>query len=165
MLEGDIARVLQRISSTSKFETPNMESLVKNEQLPATSPPPMRTSSSYVAGATPPLYSLPPPNPPPYGTPSHTSVIVVRNQQYWEPDPPGVVGKAAISLALSMIALFFGVPIFCAIPSLIFASLALSKSYDDNQRQSYANIALGLMVASYVTTVVFIVTMAILIAY
>ncbi|KAJ8028488.1 hypothetical protein HOLleu_30738 [Holothuria leucospilota] len=79
----------------------------------------------------PPSCSPPSPNQPVYTSPFDNSVpqeenqppVLVRNVQYYEPDPPGLSRTITFSLVLSSIALIFVVPMFCAIPALIFANL------------------------------------------
>lgn len=132
--------------------------------MPGTSPPPVSTSVGEVASEKPPPYSPTSTNQPVYTSPYDASVlqeenqppVLVRNVQYYEPDPPGLSRTITCSLVLSSILLTFVVPMFCAIPALIFASLALSRKYDVNQRKSYANIALNLTRAGYATLGVFI---------
>ncbi|KAJ8028484.1 hypothetical protein HOLleu_30732 [Holothuria leucospilota] len=112
-----------------------MGSSIENEQLPGTSPPPLSTSVGDVASEKCPPYSPPSPNQPVYTVSFHNSVpqevnqppVLVRYVQFYEPDPPGLRRTIAYSLVLSSILLICVIPVFCAVPALIYASMTETK--------------------------------------
>lgn len=128
-----------------------MENLVKNEHLPATSDPP-------IVAASPTSVNM---QPPPYEPVLPQQTVLVRST--YNEAPPGVTAKAIVSIVLSVIAFFCSyVTAFCAIPSIVFGVMALSSDYSDNQRKSYANTALGLMLGGVVTAVIIVVLVVVL---